>query len=65
MHIPDPPSYTIIIAIAFNWSYTKLIMYSMCDYDPEMPSNSVSEDWFFNFPEGIPPGLLALACHAC
>ena len=38
----------------------------MHDYDPEIPSNSISEDLFFNiFLGGVPPDPLALAYYAC
>ena len=37
--------------------------YSMYDYDPEMPLNSISEDLFFKiFLRECP---LTLACYAC
>ena len=49
-------TYTITTAIAFNWSCS----YSMYDYDPEMPSNSTSEDLSVSqtFPWGMPPDSL-------
>ena len=56
LHIPDPPTQCITIALSFNWSCSE---YSMREYDPEMPSNSVSEDLFskFSWGWGMPPSI--------
>ena len=50
LHIPDPPTHCVTIALSFNWSCSE---YSMREYDPEMPSNSVSEDLFFKIFLGL------------
>ena len=42
-HAYSRSTYIITIAIAFNWQCS---WYSMHDYDPEIPSNSISEDPF-------------------
>ena len=42
-----------------------LKVYSMHDYDPEMPLNFFSEDLFSKIFGAMPPDPSALACYAC